>query len=131
MLKRDVALGTLLSRGFRKKCPVCAGGNLFHGWFTLRERCPTCGYSFSREEGYWVSAIIVNVGVIQVMFIILFIIVVLATAPEVEWAPLLIIGGTLNLLFPIFWYPFSKTVWMAIDLYFHPLESGERTHESS
>ena len=131
MLKRDVSLGTWLGRGLRKKCPVCAGGNLFDGWFKLRDRCPTCSYSFSREEGYWVSAIIVNVGVIQVMFIILFVVVVLATAPEVEWAPLLIIGGTMNLLFPIFWYPFSKTVWMAIDLYFHPLEAAERLQERS
>ena len=131
MLKREVSLGTLLGRGLRKKCPVCAGGNLFDGWFKLRTRCPTCGYSFSREEGYWVSAIIVNVGVIQVMFIILFVVIVLATAPDVEWAPLLILGGTMNLLFPIFWYPFSKTLWMAIDLYFHPLEAAERLQERS
>lgn len=131
MLKRDVKLGTLLSRGIRKKCPNCGGGKIFDGWFTLKDRCPTCGYSFEREEGYWVSAIIVNVAVIQTMFVVLFIAVVIATAPDVEWAPLLVVGGVMNLLFPIFFYPLSKTVWMGIDLYFHPLEAGERPHDRS
>ena len=126
MLQRDVALGTLLGRGLRKKCPVCASGGIFDSWFKLKDRCPRCGYEFTREEGYWVSAIIVNVGVIQTMFIVLFIVVVIATAPDVEWGPLLLVGGVMNVIFPIFFYPFSKTVWMAIDLYVHPLDAVER-----
>lgn len=129
MLRREVPLGTLIGRGLRKRCPVCARGEIFESWFKLKDRCPNCGYLFAREEGYWVSAIIVNVGVIQTMFIVLFIVVVLATAPEVEWGPLLLIGGLMNVIFPIFFYPFSKTVWMAIDLYFHPLETAERTQD--
>lgn len=131
MLKRDVKLGTLLWRGIRKRCPNCGGGKIFDGWFTLKDHCPTCGYLFEREEGYWVSAIIVNVGVIQSMFIVLFIAVVIATAPDVQWVPLLVLGGVMNLLFPIFFYPLSKTVWMGIDLYFHPLEASERPQERS
>ena len=131
MLRRDVGLGTLIKRGARKRCPVCAQGGIFDSWFKLKDRCPNCGYLFAREEGYWVSAIIVNVGVIQTMFIVLFIVVVLATAPEVQWLPLLIIGGVMNVIFPIFFYPYSKTVWMAIDLYFHPLEAGERGQDRS
>lgn len=126
MLKRDVGLGTLVKRGLRKRCPVCEAKGIFESWFKLKNNCPSCGYRFAREEGYWVSAIIVNVGVIQTMFVVLFIIVVIATAPDVEWGPLLIIGGLMNVIFPIFFYPYSKTVWMAIDLYFHPVEASER-----
>ena len=131
MLKRDVKLTTLLWRGIRKKCPNCGGGKIFDGWFTLKDRCPTCAYLFEREEGYWVSAIIVNVGVIQTMFIVLFIAVVIGTAPDVRWVPLLVLGGVMNLLFPVFFYPLSKTVWMGIDLYFHPLEATERPQDKS
>ena len=127
MLKRDVSLGTLVKRGLRKRCPVCEAKGIFDSWFKLKDSCPSCGYRFAREEGYWVSAIIVNVGVIQTMFVVLFIVVVIATAPDVEWGPLLIVGGVMNLIFPIFFYPYSKTVWMAIDLYFHPVEASERT----
>ncbi len=37
----------------------------------------------------------------------------------------------MNVVFPIFFYPLSKTVWMAIDLYFHPLEAAERPQDRS
>ena len=131
MLQRDVKLSTLLLRGVRRRCPNCGHGGIFDGWFTLKDRCPTCGYGFSREEGYWVSAIIVNTAVIEGLFLVVFIAVVIATAPNIEWVPLLAIGVVMNLIFPIFFYPMSKTVWMAIDLYFHPLEAGERPQERS
>lgn len=127
MLKRDVGLGTLVARGLRKRCPVCEAKGIFQSWSQLKDRCPSCGYKFAREEGYWVSAIIVNVGVIQTMFVVLFIVVVIATAPDVEWGPLLLAGGLMNVIFPIFFYPYSKTVWMAIDLYFNPVEASERS----
>lgn len=131
MLKRDVGLGTLIRRGLRRRCPNCGNGGIFDGWFKLKDRCPTCTYPFEREEGYWVSAIIVNTAVIEGLFLVLFIGVVLGTAPNIEWMPLLIIGVVMNLLFPIFFYPLSKTVWMGIDLYFHPLEAGERPQDKS
>ena len=131
MLRREIGLGTLLGRGLRKRCPHCGNKGLFDGWFKLKERCPTCGYRFEREDGYWVSAIIVNTAVIEGLFLVVFLAVVLATAPEVEWVPLLVIAVVMNLVFPIFFYPLSKTVWMGIDLYFHPLEASERPQERS
>ena len=131
MLKRDVRLGTLIRRGLRRKCPNCGTGGIFDSWFKLKDRCPTCAYPFEREEGYWVSAIIVNTAAIEGLFLVVFIAVVLATAPDIEWVPLLVIGVVMNVVFPIFFYPLSKTVWMGIDLYFHPLETSERPQERS
>lgn len=131
MLKRDVGLGTLIRRGLKRKCPNCGTGGIFDGWFKLKDLCPTCSYPFEREEGYWVSAIIVNTAVIEGLFLVVFIAVVLGTAPDIEWAPLLVIGVVMNVVFPIFFYPLSKTVWMGIDLYFHPLEKSERPQERS
>ena len=131
MLKREVGLGTLVRRGLMRRCPHCSTGGIFDGWFKLKDRCPTCAYPFEREEGYWVSAIIVNTAVIEGLFLIVFIAVVLATAPNVEWMLLLVIAVVMNLLFPIFFYPMSKTVWMGIDLYFHPLEAGDLPQDKS
>jgi hypothetical protein len=73
----------------------------------------------------------VNTAVIEGLFLIVFLATILATAPDIEWVPLLTIAVVMNLVFPIFFYPFSKTVWMGIDLYFHPLEAGERPQERS
>ncbi|HVL63772.1 MAG TPA: DUF983 domain-containing protein [Actinomycetota bacterium] len=113
------SLGTMLRRALRRRCPRCGGGNIFGGYFRLRRACPTCGHLFERESGYWVSAMIVNTAVTEAIFGILFVTVLFATIPDVRWVPLLAIGLGTNLLIPIFFYPYSKTVWMAIDLHFH------------
>lgn len=131
MLERDAGLGTHVRRGLMRRCPNCSAGGIFDGWFKLKDRCPTCAYAFAREEGYWVSAIIVNTAVIEGLFLVVFITVVLATAPDIEWGPLLVIGIVMNVVVPIVFYPLSKTVWMGIDLYFHPLEPGERPQDKS
>ena len=122
----EIGLGTLVGRGLRRRCPICGGGGIFRTWGQLHDRCPTCGYSFVREEGYWVSAIIVNTAVIEGIFGIVFLVMVIATAPDIAWGPLLVLGVVMNVIVPIFFYPRSKTLWMAIDLYFHPREASER-----
>jgi uncharacterized protein (DUF983 family) len=122
---RQVGFGVLLKRALWRRCPVCGNKNIFLSWFKLRDSCPSCGYIFAREDGYWVSAIIVNMAVIEGVFLVAFLITVLATAPEVPWAPLLILTGVMNVIVPILFYPYSKTVWMAVDLYFHPIETSE------
>lgn len=91
------------------------------------EACPHCGYSFSREEGYWVGALIVNIAVAEAWFAVLFAVVVLATMPDVAWVPLLVVGVVTNTLLPAFFYPYSKTLWMAVHLYFNPGAQSEPT----
>jgi hypothetical protein len=88
--------------------------------------CPRCGWVFQREEGYWVGAIIVNMTVAEVLFGLLFIGTLMATAPDVPWGPLLAIALVTNGIVPLIFYPFSKTIWLAIDLFFHPAETEER-----
>jgi hypothetical protein len=39
-------------------------------------------------------------------------------APDIDWVTLLVIGAATNLIFPLLFYPFSKTIWMAFDLVF-------------
>ena len=111
----------LLGRALRRRCPICGGGKIFETWFKLRSTCPHCGYGFERESGYWVSAIIVNTAVTEALFAIALVVVLFMTFPDVSWTPFLIIGPATNLLFPVFFYPFSKTLLMAFDLYVHPL----------
>ncbi|MFN2594208.1 MAG: DUF983 domain-containing protein [Actinomycetota bacterium] len=113
------ALSTSITRGLRKRCPICGGKNIFASWSQLKERCPTCGYTFSREDGYWVGAMIVNIAVAELWFFLLFVGVIIATIPDIPWVPLLIIALVTNGLLPIVFYPRSKTVWMSLDTFFH------------
>ncbi len=84
------------------------------------DTCSTCGHLYSREDGYWVMAIIINTAVTEAIFGILFVVGLIVTAPDFQWQPLLAIGIATNVLVPLFFYPISKTLWVACDLYMHP-----------
>ena len=112
-------LGTLLMRGVRKRCAKCGQGRAFESYFRIRQRCPHCGYIFEREEGYWVGAVIINFVFVEGWFLLLFVAIVFATAPDIAWVQLLVVGLVTNGLLPVVLYPHSKTIWMALDLHLH------------
>jgi uncharacterized protein (DUF983 family) len=114
-------LWTLLRRGARKRCPACGQGRAFKSWFKMHESCPECEYRFEREEGYWVGALIINMAFAEFWFVILFAAVVITTLPEIPWTPLLAVAVVTNGLFPAIFYPYSKTLWMSVDIYLHPV----------
>ncbi|HYN35435.1 MAG TPA: DUF983 domain-containing protein [Actinomycetota bacterium] len=118
---QKLPLGVLLRRALSRRCPVCGGGKIFESWYRLKTNCPTCGYRFERESGYWVSAIIVNTAATFALFGIFFVGVMLLTFPDVSWGPVLLVAAVTNVLFPTFFFPMSKTLLMAIDLWTHPL----------
>ena len=112
-------------RGMVGRCPNCGARGLFAGYFTLRERCPGCGLTFEREEGYWLGAMVVNLGLTETLFGVWFVGGMLATWPDVPWMWLLVVGVAINLIVPITYYPLSKTTWMGIHLAFVPPDPAE------
>lgn len=91
----------------------------------MARTCSVCAYPFEREPGYWTGAMIVNIAVCEVWFLVLLMTVIFATIPDVPWQPLLAVALVTNGLLPVLFYPFSKTIWMALNLHFHPLEANE------
>ena len=89
------------------------------------ERCPTCGHRFARDQGYWLGAAIVNTAVTFALFLAIGLTLVVATWPEVPWTTVLIVTLVFNGLFPILFFPFSKTIWVALDLAVRPPESAD------
>jgi uncharacterized protein (DUF983 family) len=120
----------MLGRGMLKRCPLCGGGHLFTGWFRMKERCPRCGYLFEREEGFFLGAYVINLAIAQGLVILLAIvpaIVLLARNPDTSIVPV-VVGGVLGaVLAPMFFYPFSKTIWTAFDLIMRPASAREPT----
>jgi uncharacterized protein (DUF983 family) len=107
-------------RGWTKRCPNCGNGGIFESWTTLRPDCPTCGFVFEREEGYWTGAMGANIIVTELVFVALMIATFIVTWPDSPVREMIIGAVLFNVAFPIFFYPFSKTVWMAFDIAFHP-----------
>lgn len=116
---------TALSRGLRGRCPNCGGRGVFRGIADLEEQCPTCGFSFVREEGYWVGAMVVIFGVIIVLYGTWLLGGLLLTWPDVPWNLLMIGGLIIAGISPLVLYGWSKTVWLGIDMTFNPARAEE------
>ena len=123
--QRKRHLWWMLWRGIRKRCPHCAGGRLFRGWFTLADHCPTCGYRLERQEGFSLGGMAINIIVTEGIFAVVLIGTLIATVPDVPVLPLMIAGLAVNLVVPVVFYPFSLTTWAAVDLAMRPLEPRE------
>jgi uncharacterized protein (DUF983 family) len=120
----------MLWRGATKRCARCGSAHLFRRWFAMTPDCPRCGLHFEREAGYWTGAVAINVILVGGGFTILFVIAIALTIPDVPVVPLLAVFVPYMLLAPLASYPFSKTVWVAIDrAYLQRIDHNERPDE--
>lgn len=81
----------------------------------MTERCGGCDLRFEREPGYWVGAMTINTAVTVLLFLVVFGVGAVATWPDVPWGWLMVGTVVLNLVFPLVFYPYAKTIWLAID----------------
>jgi uncharacterized protein (DUF983 family) len=114
-----------LGRALRLRCPVCGRGALFRGFFQPRERCPACGFRLEREEGYYLGAMLLNVLVAELLFVVGFAIALVRTWPNPPWTLLTVVLMAGVALLPILLYPFSRSVWLALDLMVQPPRAEE------
>jgi uncharacterized protein (DUF983 family) len=117
----------LLWRALRLRCPACGGGPVFVSWFRMCPSCPACGLAFDREPegGYWVGSYSINLFATEAVFFVAFIGALFLTWPTPPWDLLIYGDVALMLLFPLFFFPFSKTLFIAVDLVFRPHEPGD------
>jgi uncharacterized protein (DUF983 family) len=105
----------LLARGFTRRCPRCGSGKLFHNYLSMVPDCPRCGLHFEREQGYWAGALAVNIICVGGVFVASFLVAMILTIPDVPVPLMLGIFVPIVAIGPIIWYPFSKTIWVAVD----------------
>jgi uncharacterized membrane protein len=77
--------------------------------------CPRCGLHFEREQGYWAGALAINIIIVGGLFTIVFVVALVLTLPDIPVGPLLAVLVPVMIIGPIVAYPFSKTLWVAID----------------
>jgi uncharacterized protein (DUF983 family) len=120
----------MLWRGFTKRCARCGSRHLFKRWFAMVPDCPRCGLHFEREPGYWTGALAINMIIVGGLFTVAFVILLVLTIPDVPVAPVLAVLIPVAIIGPMIAYPFSKTVWVAVDRAFlQKLDSNERADE--
>jgi uncharacterized protein (DUF983 family) len=114
-----------MRRALGRRCPYCGSPGIFDGYFALRERCPRCGVRFEREEGDFLGAYALNLIVAEFLGLGLAILLIFKTDLrnlQLIWQE--VIAVALAITFPVALFPFSRTVWIAIDLTFHPPVRG-------
>jgi uncharacterized protein (DUF983 family) len=120
----------MLARGLTLRCARCGSGHLFHGYFRMVPECPRCGLHFEREQGYWAGALAINIIAAGGLFAIVFVVLIIATAPNIPVGPTIAVTVPIVLIGPIVFYPFSKTIWAAVDRAFlQRLDPNERYDE--
>ncbi len=112
----------LVWRAARLRCPNCAGRGLFRGPLTLHERCPTCGLQFDRgESDYFLGAYLLNLVAVELLLAAVLITIGIATWPSPPWLLLQYGGVALAITGAVACYPFSKLVWLAVDIWLRPV----------
>lgn len=113
---------SLLARALLLRCPNCGTRGIFAKWGQLKQRCPECGLWLERGEGdYYLGAYTVSLMFIEAVFAVGFVAVLVLTWPDPPWDLIQWGGAVVLAAGVIIAYPFSKTVWLAIDLMFRPV----------
>ena len=106
----------ILRRALRLSCPRCGGTPLFTGWFAMSVACALCGLRYERAQGYWVGAIYVNYGVTTMVALFGFFL----TWPGWSMTTELLVWGTFVVLFPVWFFRYSRSLWLAVETFVNP-----------
>ena len=112
-------LGALL----RLRCPICGKGELFRGYFDSPERCPSCGYYFLRESGYFLPHVVIGYGFTVLLALgswpVLYLLGIRSAAIT------LTVMVAVAVVFGVWFVRYSKVLWLALDLTIHPPHSED------
>jgi uncharacterized protein (DUF983 family) len=111
----------LLARGLRQRCPVCGKGKVFAGIFKTYEHCPVCHFVYEREPGYYTGAIAVNLVVTELLLAA--VAVPVAASQAVSIPVMIALGVTILILLPLLFFRPTKSLWMSLDHFLHPVEA--------
>lgn len=88
---------------------------------------------FEREPGFFVGAFTINlaISIIALFVLCMGLVAVLASDADAGYLAFLVVGLVIALGAPVFCYPFSRTIWSAIDLGMTPLEPAEEAEAAT
>lgn len=119
ILLMDIARARrLLIRGLKLRCPACGLGSLYQSFFKMRDECFYCGLVFTREQGYFVGAIYLNLVATEVLVFIAYLICLLAlrTPDNVTYT----VAFALALVLPVILNRHARSLWLSLDYLVDP-----------
>lgn len=102
-------------RGLMLRCVYCGRGALFRGLLAMNSHCNECGTRFERESGYFLGSTYINYGVTAVITVISYVLLHFGLGlPNTIVMPLVL---SFCLLFPLVFFRFARSFWLALDCY--------------
>ncbi len=116
-------------RSFRLRCPVCGQGKLFRGPLRMNESCPNCGLVYQREPGYFLGSIYFNYGVTALLLTVGY--MSLFAWSKISPNVLLWSAAAFCVLFPLWFFRYARSLWMAWDHLADPIPSAAAARKPS
>jgi uncharacterized protein (DUF983 family) len=104
------------------KCPLCGKDGPYHGLFGMRRSCRACGYVFAREDGYFLGSADVNFWVTFCVLVPFVLIGYLLFR-----GPWIAVSLVFTVVFPIWFFRYSKALYMLLDLALDPPTEADFT----
>jgi uncharacterized protein (DUF983 family) len=112
---------THLSSALKRRCPNCGGGPLFRRWIVMSPSCPRCHLLTDRGEAdYFIGSYVVNFVTAEFLIAFGALVAIGSMWPDVDWTRIKWALWASIIPVPIFFYPWAKTIWLAIDLVLRP-----------
>lgn len=118
---------TLALRALRLRCPHCGARDVLRHWLAVRDECPSCRLSL--RQGNSVGANLLNLVAAELLLMVVLVTVTVRSWPDPPWTLLQFGAPLLMIVTPVLLYPFSKLLFVAIDLAMHPAAAPDaRVH---
>lgn len=99
---------------------------MFFRWIHSYSHCTRCGFRYDRGEvDYYIGAYTLNLIFAELIVVAAMVVVIVIRWPDVPWETMPWALTVFAILGPLLMYPFSKSLWLAIDLLFRPAEPND------
>jgi len=116
----------MFRRALLRCCPWCGARKTFiRRWLGRYDRCRTCGIKWHREHGFELGPTSLNVVITFFILGVGMVVGFVATAPDFNVGVLTTVFIALAIIVPIVAYPWTYTLWLAVDLAAHPPDERE------
>jgi hypothetical protein len=87
--------------------------------------CEACGLIFERMPGYWLGAMIFNFAFTAAAFLTVLVGGMALTWPDVPWTTLTWVGLGIGAFVPMAAFPWSRTLFAAVELALRPPDGAD------
>ena len=116
----------MFCRAILLRCPLCGSSRTFiRRWVLRYERCRTCGIKWHREHGFELGPIALNIVITFFTIGVGMVVAFVATAPDFPVTALTLGFVAGAIVIPLLVFPFTNTLWMAVDLLSHEPDERE------